>query len=80
MDPNRPRGIVQGVMAVGLIAAGLWIVIPLLHLLRVGLGSPVVSRYISEAFGRAIISLLALGAVGWLLGLVTGQKRTAGPR
>ena len=75
MDTNRPNSIVQVVMALGLIAAGLWVVIPLLDVLRVGLGSPVFGRYVSEAFGRAIVGLLALWAVGRVLGAISRPKR-----
>ena len=75
MDTNRPTSIVQVVMAVGLIAAGLWVVIPLVDVLRVGLTKPVFGRYVSEAFGRAIVGLLALWAVGRALGILTRTKR-----
>ncbi len=82
MDTKKPTAFAQNVMWCGLIVAGLWVVVPLLDMLRVGLGNPLGRQYFSEAMGRALASFIGLGAVAWLLEKIekiTGAKTAPPP-
>jgi hypothetical protein len=74
METYRPRPIAKNVATCGLIAAGFWVVVPLLDLLRVGFASPDAGHYFGEAIGRAFVSVIGLGALCWAMEKVLGSR------